>query len=68
MKKIFGFILLSVGILFPLVNAKQSVKNKDQKTEVYNSLEEKESTPKVVTPEQEEKEIQNRLKGLGYFQ
>lgn len=67
MKKLFGFILIGIGILFQGVNGKQTINGNNQQVKINDSK--KDSLEKMnLTPEQEQQEIQNRLKGLGYFQ
>lgn len=67
MKKIFGFILIGIGILIPGAKGKQSVKNNAQQIKVQDTAKESISNQNF-TQEEEQKEIQKRLKGLGYFQ
>ena len=59
MKKIFGLILLIVGIILPGLKGNE-IKDQQEK--------DKKDIKENLTPEDEQREIQKKLKGLGYFQ
>lgn len=63
MKKLFGLIIMIVGVVLPGSRGNH-IEDEHARKEGFNKFDKKQN----LTPEEEQKEIRKKLKGLGYFQ